>query len=44
MNIGAEEQYKDIEVEDMFDLFDDEQLIENTFGKSIKVQLQVNTT
>ena len=44
INIGAEELYQDIEVDDMYELFDDEYLIENNFGVSIKVQLEVNTT
>lgn len=42
MEIGMQELYSDLEVNNFLDLIDNDQLIENNFGETIKVCLNVN--
>ncbi len=42
MEIGMQELYSDIEVNNFLDLIENEHLIENNFGETIKVSLNVN--
>lgn len=42
IEIGAAELYSDIEVNNFIDLIDNDQLLENNFGETIKVSITIN--
>jgi hypothetical protein len=42
VEIGIEELYSDIEANNFLDLIDNENLIENNFGETIKVSISIN--